>query len=190
MSKKLITLIALIILTNSITWLVTTHVVRNENTYDQEYAPLPTPSQTNSPGVTVIGDPIDIRDIPIKVWERHWANTKALPYFIDYDLFFSFVGEEGRTQPVVYKERRISSLEYAPRTTLKGETQLGFMYDVEKDNSTSDVALAIMNIDTEEIKEVYHGSSRTRNWEWVGSDHVMVYHTWGKAFFLALYNKD
>lgn len=183
-ARTTIIVVFIIISSNISSWIVATYIVRNEDEYHAGYATLPTPYPIAPVEAKKTEETIDIREIPLSFFPRYWGDEEVLPHNTEYYVMYR--DSDNKSKRVTYKGERITNLEYAPQSTVKkGELLLGFYYDTQPDNPGSDVALVIMNTDTGKMKEVYQGNFRTSNWEWDGSERVIVYYGCGTACLFA-----
>lgn len=183
-TRILIIAAAIVIFSNIATSLVATYIVRNEDVYHAGYAALPTPDPIASVEVKKTEETIDIREIPLSLFPRYWGDEEVLPHNTEYNVMYR--DSDNKSKRVTYKGQRIDSLQYAPLSTINEDALLlGFYYDTQPNISGSDVALVIMNTDTGEMKEVYHGGFKTSSWEWDGSERVIVYYGCGTACLYA-----
>ena len=123
------------------------------------------------------GNPIDILDIPAEIISRPDLNSIHLIQNSARRTVYK--DDHGKHHDVTYKDSPIGPIQFAP----DGKYRLGFYYRPEflSLRSTSDIALAILDIENRGIKEVYRNNYHTSNWEWDGGDNVVVYYGCGSS---------
>lgn len=136
--------------------------------------------QTDSPDEPM-GSSIDIMDIPAEDLARPDLNAIHLIKNSSRDTVYK--DSRGKHHKVTYKDSPIGWIQFSPT----GDYQLGFYYRPQflSRRSTSDIALAILDVKSREIKEVYRNGSRASNWEWDSGDRVIVYYGCGTACLYA-----
>ena len=118
-------------------------------------------------------------------------DSGAAPHTIDVTETPVFDFREGDFRSVYYDDNGIEKL-----VTHRGEEirsaklspvrgKLGFYHDRrgEKDHTSQDVILSIMDVNTKHIVQVYEGNYKTSAWEWIDDGRVIVYRNCGSPCY-------
>lgn len=173
------TIFVLIILTNVATWLITAQIMANKNVSIKTLSiptaqPILKSNTFSSINARPLGEYLDIGVVPQDVLQNPTFREQHLTVSEDYKLFY--FNDKQEYQRVTYNDHPISSVLFAPGN----RSQLGFFYYPNGDH-ISEIALIIMDIKTQNFREVYRDDIRTSNWEWASPNHVIVYYNCGTA---------
>ena len=136
--------------------------------------------QCSAPGVHVIGDLIDVRNLPDAVLDSLPKRSRQIYITDNYEAVYE--DDKGVWHKIYYDKHPVSQLAFAPRSL--DEYSVGFLYHPKRE-TYSDTALVILGVETGDVKEVYRGNFRTSSWEWDGSERVIVYYNCGTACLYA-----
>lgn len=112
---------------------------------------------------TAAGDNIELLDIPQKDF------SYLAPNYLTEDKYQQALYVKDEVEhAITYFGYRIGSVHFSP-----SHTKLGFSY-LPEDHFQNKINLAILNIDTKTIKDIYQGDTWTSNWEWKGDTAIIV----------------
>lgn len=112
---------------------------------------------------TVAGDNIELLDIP-----KSDFGYLAPGYITEDKYQQALYVKDDVKYAITYLGHRVESAHFSP-----SYTELGFFY-LPEDHFLSKINLAILNIDTKTVKDIYQGDTWTSNWEWKGDEAIIV----------------
>lgn len=111
----------------------------------------------------VTGDNIELLNIPQSDFDY------LAPNYITEDKYQqALYVKDGVEYAITYLDHRVKSANFSP-----SHTKLGFFY-LPEDHFLNKINLAIFDISTKTIKDIYQGDTWTSNWEWKGDNDVII----------------
>lgn len=116
-----------------------------------------------------IGEPIDVLNLPHKI--NSWNLLED-----DWKWFFV---DKGVGRQLVFDGQIVRFAKLSP-----DHKKMGF-YFYPEDYALGEIVLAALDIEKKVVKEIYHGDTRTSNWEWRGDKVVIVKRSCGTECMVA-----